>query len=212
MYHPSLFVIIPNNVARLLGDKAMHALKVNQRRLVTAFDLHDSLMALARPLANEVKHVGIFTPIPSERTCNDIELKVPNRCVCEGWDSPTSNDSLKIAIAEFAVGKMNDMIEDQFDKAQKRGGSGIKSCQRIQPLRLENVRERNSKSDGSLITSMNIVVKAGEDLKQVEDIFYVEVKSQELPNENSLEMKLLNFDRITLYGRYKTCADERVHC
>lgn len=210
MFHPSLFVIVPNNVARLLGDKAMNALKINQRRLVTAFDLHHSLMALAGPLSNEVKHVGIFTPIHSNRTCDDIELKTPNLCVCEGWDSPTSNDSFKIAIAEFAVGKLNDMIQKYYGELESETRNVIKSCQRIQPVRFENVRERNSKLDGSLITSMDIIVKAGTAVEHKEDIFHLEVQSQELPNQISLEMKLLNFERITLYGKYKQCADKGV--
>ena len=210
MFHPSLFLVIPNNVARLFGDEAMAALKINQQRLVTAFDLHHSLMSLAGPLTGGVKHAGIFTPINSNRTCNDIQLKTPNLCVCEGWDSPTTNDSFKIAIVEFAVGELNNAIQDQYNKGKNGSRSEIPSCQRIEPIRFENVRERNSKLDGSLITAMDIIVRAGDVVHQYEDIFHVEVRSHELPNQNSLEMTLLNFERLTLYGKYKQCADEGV--
>lgn len=42
--------------------------------------------------------------------CNDIELKIFNFCVCEGWDSFIINDFLKIVIVEFVVGEFNNMI------------------------------------------------------------------------------------------------------
>ena len=210
MFHPSLFLVVPNNVARLLGNEAMAALKINQRRLVTAFDLHHSLMSVVGPLTGGVKHVGIFTPINSNRTCNDIQLKTPNLCVCEGWDSPTTNDSFKIAIVEFAVGELNNDIQDQYNKGKNGSRSEIPSCQRIEPIRFENVRERNSKLDGSLVTTMDIIVRAGDVVNQKQEVFQVQVPSLELPNQISMELKLLNFERLTLYGKYKQCADERV--
>ena len=212
MFHPSLFVVVPDNVARLLGNEAMAALKINQRRLVTAFDLHHSLMSLAGPLTGGVKHVGIFTPINSNRTCSDIKLKTPNRCLCEGWDIPTTNDSFKIALAEFAVGELNNAIQDQLNKGHDVATTKTPSCQRIEPIRFENVREssRNSKLDGSLVTTMDIIVRAGDVVNQKEEVFQVQVRSHELSNQISMELKQLNFERLTLYGKYKQCADEGV--
>ena len=117
MFHPSLFVIVPNKVAGLLGRDALSALEVNQRRLVTMIDLHHSLLPLAGYLSGFVKSVGLFTPILPTRTCNDVELRTPNLCVCEGWDSPTTNDSSKISIVEFAVGELNNLVLAQFAKS-----------------------------------------------------------------------------------------------
>ena len=213
MFHPSLFMIVPNKVAELLGKEAMAALEVNQRRLVTMIDLHHSLLPLAGPISRFVKPVGLFTPISLNRTCNDVELRTPNLCVCEGWDSPTTNDSTKIAIVEFAVGELNNMILAQFTKA---ANSRVKirpvfsACRRLHPLRFENVRERNSKSDGALITSFDIYFQAGNVVRHGEDIFHVEVKSIDMTNQNSLEMELAHFDRLTLYGKYEVCADQGV--
>lgn len=213
MFHPSLFMIVPNKVAGLLGKEAMTALEVNQRRLVTMIDLHHSLLPLAGPISRFVKPVGLFTPISLNRTCNDVELRTPNLCVCEGWDSPTTNDSTKIAIVEFAVGELNNMILTQFTKAANSRAKihpVFSACQRLRPLRFENVRERNSKSDGALITSFDIYFQAGNVVKHGEDVFHVEVKSIDMNNQNSLEMELVHFDRLTLYGKYEVCADQGV--
>ena len=213
MFHPSMFVIVPNKVAGLLGRDALSALEVNQRRLVTMIDLHHSLLPLAGYLSGFVKPVGLFTPILPNRTCNDVELRTPNLCVCEGWDSPTTNDSSKISIVEFAVGELNNLILAQFAKSadgKRKRYPILRACQRLRPLRFENVRERNSKSDGGLITSFDVYFQAGNVVSHDDDIFHVEVKSRELANQNSLQMELVHYDRLTLYGKYDVCADQGV--
>ena len=204
MFHPSLFIIVPNRVAALLGKEAMSALAKNQERLVTMIELHHSLMVLANPLSGNVKPVGLFTPIALNRTCDDLELKLPNMCVCEGWDVPADNDTLRIPIAEFAIGQLNNRLAGQSQNSKQR------SCQRLQPLWFENVRERNSKTDRSLITSMDIRVKAGDVVPQKQDIFHVEVMTREILGEKSLGMTLVSFDRLTLFGKYAECADDGV--
>ena len=212
MFHPSLFVIVPDKVAGLLGRDALSALEVNQRRLVTMIDLHHSLLPLAGPLSRFVDPVGLFIPISANRTCNDVELRTPNLCVCEGWDSPTTNDSSKISIVEFAVGELNNLVLEQSAKSANRNRHPIlRACQRLRPLRFENVRERNSKSDGALITSFDVYFHAGNVVNHDEDIFHVEVKSREMANQYSLQMELVQYDRLTLYGKYGTCADQGVH-
>ena len=204
MFHPSLFVIVPDRVAALLGEKAMSALAENQQRLVTMIDLHRSLMVLANPLSGNVKPVGLFTPIALNRTCDDLELRLPNLCVCEGWDVPADNDTSRIPIAEFAIGQLNNRLAEQSQNSKQR------SCQRLQPLWFENVRERNSKTDRSLITSMDIRVKAGDVVPQKQDIFHVEVMTRQIIGQRSLEMTLVSFDRLTLFGKYAECADDGV--
>ena len=93
MFHPSLFIIVPDRVAALLGRKAMSALGENQRRLVTMIELHHSLLVLVNPLSGNVKLKGLFSPIAMNRTCDALELRLPNLCVCEGWDVPANNET-----------------------------------------------------------------------------------------------------------------------
>ena len=217
MFHPSLFIIVPDKVASRLGKNAMSALAENQRRLVTMIELHRSLMVLAKPLIGGVKQVGLFTPMSLNRTCDNLELRTPNLCVCEGWDVLADNDTSRMPIAEFAIGQLNNRIQEQYQEelslkanSTSRPGMVRRSCQRLLPLWFENVRERNSKADGSLITSMDIRVAAGDVVPQREDIFQVEVWTREMIGDKSLQMKLLSYDRLTLFGKYAACADHNV--
>ena len=212
MFHPSLFVIVPNRVAKLLGEKAMSALRTNQHRLVTIIELHHSLMALAGPLKGGVAPQGLFTPVSINRTCDDLELRLPNFCVCDGWDVPVENNSLQVAFVKYAIGQLNNLVQEQYAarSQNKVVPSVLRSCERLVPIWFENVRERNSPNDGHLITSMDIYVKAGDVVKQKEDIFHVEIKSKESPSERSLDMTLLSYDRLSMFGKYKDCADQGV--
>ena len=205
MFHPHLFMIVPTTVADYLGEKALEALRINQRRIVSMYDLHDTIMALAASAVDEVRPAGLFQPIKSNRTCDDIKLLTPNLCVCDGWDSPTSNDTLKMALVEFAVGQLNNLLQDKLLNNHSSTPS-LSSCERIRPIRYENIRVRNSKTDGSLITTFDLVVHAGNVVPQKEDVFHLEVKSFELPEQISFDMQLLSYDRLTMFGKYKQCA------
>lgn len=210
MFHPSLFMIIPNEVAKKIGKDAIDGLTNNQRRLVTMTDLHHSLMVLADPVPTTgIPPKGVFTPVSSERTCDNVELRTPNLCVCDGWDSPTTNDNLKLAMVEFAIGELNNKLAEWFVEKQ-RGFPLTRSCGRLQPIGFKNVRERNSKTDGSLITSFDIIVPAGDVVLHQKDTFRVEVKTNVSPDSQSLDMKLLHFDRLTMFGPYSACADKNI--
>ncbi|KAK3711156.1 hypothetical protein QZH41_006521 [Actinostola sp. cb2023] len=212
MFHPHLFIIIPNKVANRLGKEALNALTINQHRLVNVIDLHHSIMALLDPLTGRVSPRGLFTPISANRTCNDMELRMPNLCVCEGWDTPATNDSFKIAFVEFAVGQLNNLLEEQFQKSLQQNRSSIiqRSCVRLYAVRFGSVRERQDSARGSLVTSMDIYVPAGNVVSQKEDVFHVEIESHQFPGKPSLNMRLLHFDRMTMYGKYGVCADQGV--
>ena len=99
-YHPSLFFIIPRDVKKKLGMKIMNNLRTNQNKLCTLLDIHESLMTIPKNISPK----GIFAPINSSRNCDDIDLRLPNLCVCEGWDAETLNDTSQAGVLDFAVG------------------------------------------------------------------------------------------------------------
>jgi hypothetical protein len=137
---------------------------------------------------------------------------MPNLCVCQGWNTPASNDSLKIAFVEFAVGQLNNEIEEKIEKSMQENQRPPfrRSCIRLYATRFDNVHERQVRSHGSLTTSMDIYVPAGDVVEQDEDVFHVEIESHELQGQRSLNMKLIDFDRMTQYGKYGVCADQGV--
>lgn len=119
VYDPIAFMIIPDGVARSLGEQRMAALAENQRRLFTFLDVHRALMSLNDPKKMHSRDplvAGIFAVLPASRTCSDLDLMPQARCKCEiseNYNSVEDNsDSLKW-LAEFAVGALNEAIQKQ---------------------------------------------------------------------------------------------------
>jgi len=210
MFHPHLFIIIPNKVANRLGKEALNALTINQHRLVNVIDLHHSIMALLDPLTGRVSPRGLFTPISANRTCNDMELRMPNLCVCEGWDTPATNDDMKKVLVENAVGMLNNQLDEQLIKHSKETNRTFlhRSCIRLRAVQFDEVRERRDSSRNLLFTSMLLYVASG-DLKE-KDTFNVVIESRDIPSRRSLDIKLTQFDRMSRYGQYGACADKGV--
>ena len=145
MYHPHFFTILPEKVIKKLGHETANALRHNRLRLVTLIDLHHTIKRLADP--NYPKK-GMLEIISANRTCGDLELSTPNFCVCKGWDSPVMNTTSYWPFVEFAVGKMNNMINDMSPESR---------CKRLVPQRYENLISRKK---GTVIElSMDVVTK-----------------------------------------------------
>ena len=118
--NPLMFAILPENVARILGENKVRSLVENQRRLFTTLDIHRMLMSLNNPakMQSEDHQVnGILSVLPSNRTCENLPLTPLTRCKCEGWDQKIEDNSQRhIWLAEYAVGQLNNMIQEQFIK------------------------------------------------------------------------------------------------
>ncbi|KAI8502957.1 hypothetical protein Bbelb_196590 [Branchiostoma belcheri] len=204
LYHPALFMIVPDKVAKMLGHKKMKALTLNQHRLVSLLDVHYTIKSLLPKKEQSMKpshrslymsnQNGLLSEIPPNRTCSQVPRILPNLCICEGYDSPMRNDSYHTLFAEFALGTLNNHILQQFGAANPQAVSGFGSCQRLVAHSFNNVKERHDKS--------------GDSSGQSEDIFTVVVQFDE--NEDAA-MTLLGYERVSKYGHYAKCADEGVN-
>lgn len=120
--NPLMFVILPENVAKILGKNKVRSLVENQRRLFTTLDIHRMLMALNNPVkmqSDDYQVNGILSVLPSNRTCENLPLTPLTRCKCEGWDQKVQDNSQKhVWLAEFAIGELNNMIQKQFMKGK----------------------------------------------------------------------------------------------
>eukprot|EP00794_Sanderia_malayensis_P006130 gene6130-6835_t len=216
MYHPSLFMVIPKTLANNLGNGVMSHVRANQNRLLTMLDIHFGLKSLAHLSlygAMPVGNGGFLNLISKTRTCNDLEMRLPNLCVCEGWDTEAANDTNQVSVLEFGVGVLNNKIEEQrYEHYKKIGHEGDiraeKKCNYLVPVYFKNVRERNI--GDNLITVFDFVVKSGGGIDQKEEIFHVEVQSIIKPGVVRDYINLLSFDRLSRYGPYSKCADKGV--
>ena len=201
-FHPSMFMIVPEGVKKRLGGEIMSNLRANQYKLFTLLDVRKALVRIP----TTPKPDGIFRLISNQRTCNDLDLRLPNLCVCEGWDVETKNDTNQFALLHFAAGELNNKI--QLHQQELRSKGIVPKCKMLVPKTFFNVRERNN--GGTLITSIDFTTFSGNGASTDHDVFHVEVQSEINQQLSSRNMKLLNFDRISKYGPYRACADQGI--
>ena len=209
-YHPAMFMILPESVKQKLGETVLNHLRDNQMKLFTLLDLREALITI--PTINDnvegdLPPKGIFGPISDERTCDDLDLRLPNMCVCEGWDVEVRNNTDQFGLLHFAVGQLNNDIQGQQIEIRTKGK--VPQCKMLTPTSFYNVRERNK--EGKLITSLDFVTSPGIGSSNHHEVFHVEIESQIDRKLSSRNMKLLNFDRISKYGPYRTCADKDIN-
>ncbi|XP_075534943.1 uncharacterized protein LOC142570444 [Dermacentor variabilis] len=92
-------------------------LEVNQRRLVTHYDVHATLVALSSlpVLGNGSTNKGLSLTgrIPPERTCADAFVP-PEFCACFGASRNLGNEQVTLSFARYAVSYINALAELHF--------------------------------------------------------------------------------------------------
>ncbi|XP_072142497.1 uncharacterized protein [Dermacentor andersoni] len=113
---PFCFIILPR---RFLEEypEAVVQLEVNQRRLVTPYDLHATLLSLSTlPAFNPEptnKGLNVFTAIPPERTCADAFI-APEFCACTDSASETPDPGIMLSFSRYAVSYINALATLHF--------------------------------------------------------------------------------------------------
>nr|XP_006819452.1 PREDICTED: uncharacterized protein LOC100371272 [Saccoglossus kowalevskii] len=216
LFNPFLFIIVPKTVSNVLGPVRMNALSKNQYRLVSILDLHYMMKSLVpSKKQTQVENVnkkysvqrdGLLSLISVNRSCYDIPRIQPNLCICQGFDSWVKNDSSHAIIAEFALGQINNAIQEQFTAAHPKAKTGFGSCRRLIATRFGSVRESHNE-DNLVRTKMDLYIPAGENSGNTEDVFFVTVET--VMNQHH-RMKLLSYERVSSYSQYDNCADDGV--
>lgn len=192
MFHPSLFMIVPKGVQEQLGPKRMKSLRSNQHKLVSVLDLHHSFKYLAD---TSYKEKGLFSDISASRTCEDLPLRFPNLCACEGSDTVVKNDTEYIGQLEFAIGQLNNLITHASNFA----------CKRLVPTLYMNVLQR--KSGDNQIVDFEIETSPGVGYPNKPEKINVEVTTKISGSLSNFDMKLASWERISRFGKYATCSD-----
>ena len=202
-YDPFLFIIVPEKVAHTLGMEKIRALAQNQNRLITTLDLHNGLMSLgATGITYKAEDRGIFGLISANRTCADLSIKPLAVCKCENWDVIfPDNDKQFTWLAEFALGIINNQIQDQFLRGAKQV-QGYGNCQRLVGRSFSKIRRRSQ--GGNFITTMDITVTPGNEIFEVQMTY-----PQRLKKQTSF-LNLTVHERITIYRHFRKCVDSSV--
>ncbi|XP_031553838.1 uncharacterized protein LOC116290865 [Actinia tenebrosa] len=206
-YQPFLFMIVPQNVARVLGKQKMDILEANQRRPLTTLDLHRALMVLHdkdKSSSRDHRVSGMFSKIPANRMCNDMPLMPLARCQCEGSDERYEDNSPRHKwLAEFALGTLNNLIQKQFSEGKEAKAARVKGygrCIRLIGTSIDNIIQSKS---GSLV-SFDLHVNGTSVGLNEDEIFKVAIAL------NNGVPTLKTFARQTMYNKFKYCVDQSV--
>ena len=223
VFQPLLFIIVPHSVRKKLGPEVMDALVVNQNRLVGVEDLHHALLSILD--ANQkivgshtdhhvkqlVQDAGLFKPIALDRTCEQMKLDSNVLCLCDGMDKTVPSDSLEVVwAAEFALGTLNNRIQQQYTKglqsnqlSQASPFYGYGACQRYTGEGIILARQSVNGFEQKLVFSLET---RAFDKKKLE-IFDVEVAFP-LRMKNGITLKKLI--RVSPFNEYEQCRDKGV--
>ena len=207
VYDSLLFAIVPQKVANLLGRKRMRAMKTNQKRLLTTLDLHNAIMSIGdsgRSNSGSYLLEGIFSEIPSNRTCADISIKPSAVCKCEGWEERFPDNNAQFTyLAEFALGFLNNNIQENFMKKSNRNG-GFGRCQRLVGHSFEKIRRR--KVGKSYLLTMDVVVLPEKEIFEVQVNYPVGSPT----GRQNIFPRIANSRRVSIYRRFEKCVDNGV--
>lgn len=175
IFHPLLFMIIPNKVQSFFNERHLHSLKVNQKRLISVLDLHYTLTYIIELLSNgsksnhkfnsevsdfnkqfNVSRYGLWSEISPGRTCSHIPRILPNACICEGYDVSLGNKANHFILAAYFVGTLNNNIQklrlegarsrlESKGKRKSRQFGGFGNCKKMKVKKIKNIQESHPK-------------------------------------------------------------------
>ncbi len=151
MAHTLLSVIASENIKTKLGEEKLHALAVNQDRMVNMFDLRHALLDLL-PNYDERNFSkydkldtlagGLFTEVSPKRSCKSMGIAPEaGKCICQiGEQQLLSNSTNVILLASFALGEINNKIQNQYLETNPSSISGFGACHRHIGIRINNAQ------------------------------------------------------------------------
>lgn len=151
MFHPVMFFIAPKNFVDFVGRRGLKTLSVNQHRLVSLLDVHSMLMSFVngtrsgdrRGLSDyDVTERGLLEVISPSRTCHSIPLYPNTRCICKAETVNTTYRSSQLLLADFALGTLNNLIQEQYRQASPGSNRTFGSCQKLQGISIQGVSGR----------------------------------------------------------------------
>ena len=197
-------------------DKALTETSVKQQRQHHHHHQQQQPEKHSQNNTSQQQGTGIFGHISGGRTCDDLELTLPNFCVCQDWTMKLNNDSRNVYLVDFAVGRLNEIItKSQQQQQQQVGTKGDqnggkitrKTCKQLVPVSFSFLTERTVRGSGNKIIAFDIEVRAGSAVEAETEKFHIEIESKAhatIYQSRSSALKLLVYDRLSLYGPVRT--------
>ena len=211
-----LFAVVPEKVALKLGPRRMKALKVNQHRLLSPIELHNAFASIGRAHSSGVlqsfQEIGIFAEIPENRSCGDIQSNRGALCKCQGWETWfPDNDPQFVWLAEFALGQLNNLIQQEYTRTRELGSGGFGNCQRL--VGHEFVKIHRTREDDHYLLSMDLIVNPFKQVFEIQMRYPVDghtVEDERKYGKSGPTVELTHRRRVSTFRTFSTCADDGV--
>jgi hypothetical protein len=135
---PFLAFLAPPEL-RTKYPKSFVNLKKNSRKLVTPFDLHETLVNVVETNgtdggfgSTENRGISLFKDVPASRSCRDAWIK-PHFCSCLDWEDLAVNDSAVSDGARFAIDRMNGALAASNGSCVNLTLGRVVSARRLHP-------------------------------------------------------------------------------
>lgn len=173
------------------------ALKTNRKRLITVFDVHETLKNILDFKADDIKNdlnnrgLSLFSEIPANRTCDSAGI-LENYCACHEFRVLNTTSNLVIKIAKSAVKHLNNILLAYKDKCAHLYLSQVKEA---------HVIKRSQKRKNTVEYLITIETRPGNAL--------FEITMTKHPNTKQYEV-VGDISRINKYGNQSDCIGHRV--
>jgi hypothetical protein len=155
---------------------------------------------------------GLFKPVPLHRTCEQMKLSSDVLCLCDGMDKSVPNYSQIVQwAAEFALGTLNNKIQEQYTTALRlkpgvlaSGFYGYGACQRYTGTGIMRARHTVAGLKQKLFFSL--LAKPFD--RKTEEIFDVQVSFAMKQNANGITLN--DMIRVSPFNKYEKCTDKGV--
>ena len=194
-----LLISVPKKIKKLVGNRVHDNLLENQHSVVSAVDLHYTVLFLSKlSKANwpeESTELGLFTNQTWRRGCDGIPMRGYSLCKCiNDYVFPDLNSWATyfdfLWMAEFAIGELNNKLSSQVLKAEKR------NCFWLQALGFRDAIIDKSTSPQSRRHIFDILINH----RKVQ-VFNVQVKN------STSGLYLFHWQRTSIYQDFDSCKD-----
>ena len=197
-YDAFLFLLFPNAVLKVIGEKRMTAILKNQKAIVSSVDLHATILALSG-LSNHARDMGLFSDKTWRRGCENLPVRGYSLCKCVNnyrfLNLKNRTDFFDVLwMAEFAIGTLNDRLNKQL-LTNKKGNILTRNCHWLQGLRF-----RDALLDKKSLRYIFDVIIHGKKLQ----VFNIQIKQYQN------DLSLFHWQRTSVYQDFDICKDKGV--
>ena len=210
IYDSFLFISIPGKLSKYLGHDLVSNLARNQRALVTAQDLHQTIRFLSAEKIPEndspgsIIDFGLLSDKTSREDCYSLPMRNYGLCKCiQNYQlidlKQLENKLDAIWLAEFALGELNNKMNQQLTKTSP-GKFPKRSCLRLKGVDVYRLLFDAYKSKERFY--FDVAVKG---LSEHPEIFNFQVILDK--NQTAEPLKLSFWQRMSIYQKFDSCRD-----